>query len=148
MNTEMSIAIAAAAVSLIGILSTAFSYRQSRLCRGLLEFTGQQMSELADTANGLNETIEGYKKKTADQSRRIAWLESRLRQPKPVRDEVLIDDKVSAKPLQWNMTERRHRVLTLASRGQAPEKIAATLGMMPGEVELIINLNRANFAHS
>lgn len=147
MNTEMTIAIAAASISLAGMLTSVFLYRQSRTCRGLLEFTEQQVNELADTASDLHETIEGYKRKTADQSRRIAWLESRLRQPKAAREEV-IDDTPAAKPLPWNMTERRHHVLKLASRGQDRDKIAATLGMMPGEVELIINLNRSNFAAS
>lgn len=144
MNTEMTIALAASFISFIGIVSAVCSYRQARNCRGLLEFTEQQLSEVAEFANDLQETVEGCKTRSADQSRRIAWLESRVRQPKIVKEEI-IDDSMPAKPVKWNMTERRHRVLTLSSRGQAPDKIAATLGMMPGEVELIINLNQPNF---
>jgi hypothetical protein len=147
MNPEMTVAITATLFSLIGMLSAAFAFRQYRMCRNLLEFTEQQIAELDNSALGLHETIEGYQQKTADQSRRIAWLESRIRQPKLLRNDV-IDDTVAAPqpPLKSNMTERRHRVLTLASRGQSADVIASTLGMMPGEVELIINLNRANFA--
>jgi hypothetical protein len=144
MNLELTIAVAATLISLTGLFAAVISYRQYRICRGLLEFTERQIDELDHSAGGLHETVEGYKKKTADQSRRIAWLESRLRQPKLNKDEV-IDDTVLTpeQPLKWNMTERRHHVLKLASRGQSAEGIAATLGMMPGEVELIINLNRS-----
>jgi hypothetical protein len=147
MKIEIIIALSAAFISLIGLFAAAISYRQYRVCRGLLEFTERQIDELDNSAGDLQETVEGYKTKTADQSRRIAWLESRLRQPKLNREEVIDDTALTPKqPVKWNMTERRHHVLKLASRGQSPEGIAATLGMMPGEVELIINLNRANFS--
>jgi DNA-binding NarL/FixJ family response regulator len=146
MNTETIIALSAAGISLAGSLAAIFSYRQYRICRGLLEFTERQIDELDTSAGALNETVEGYKKKTADQSRRIAWLESRLRQPKLQTDEVIDDTLTPKQPVKWNMTERRHHVLKLASRGQSYDSIAATLGMMPGEVELIINLNRASYS--
>jgi hypothetical protein len=151
MNIELTVAVAATLISLTGLIAAVISYRQYRVCRGLLEFTERQIDELDHSAGDLHETVEGYKKKTADQSRRIAWLESRLRQPKLNKDEVIDDTALTPKqPLKWNMTERRHHVLKLASRGQSSEGIAATLGMMPGEVELIINLNRsqvrANFS--
>jgi hypothetical protein len=146
MNLEIIIAASAAFISLIGLFSAVFSYRQYRVCRGLVEFTQGQLAELDNSAGGLREAVEGYKKKTADQSRRIAWLESRLRQPKFHKTEVIDDTVTSTQPLKWNMTERRHHVLKLASRGQSYDSIAATLGMMPGEVELIINLNRASLS--
>ena len=40
-----------------------------------------------------------------------------------------------------NMTEKRHRVLSLAKYGQDVDTIANTLGLPHGEVELIVNLN-------
>jgi hypothetical protein len=144
---EMILAISASAFSLFGMLAAVFAFRQYRVCRGLLEFTGQQIAELDNSANGLNDTIESYKSRTADQSRRIAWLESRIRQPKLLREEVISERELApAEPMKWNMTERRHHVLKLAARGQSADTIAVTLGMLPGEVELIINLNRANYA--
>ena len=147
MNIEMTIALTAVFISLLGLLSAAFSYRQYRVCRGLLEFTERQIDELDNSAGDLQQAAQEYQKKTADQSRRIAWLESRLRQPKLLSDEVIDDTLTLPKqPAKWNMTERRHHVLKLAARGQSHDSIAATLGMMPGEVELIINLNRANFS--
>ena len=147
MNLELTIALAATLISLAGLAAAAISYRQYRICRGLLEFTGRQIDQIDHSAIELQEVVEGYQQKTADQSRRIAWLESRLRQPKLNSKEVIDDTALTPKqPVKWNMTERRHHVLKLASRGQSPDSIAATLGMMPGEVELILNLNRAHFA--
>lgn len=40
-----------------------------------------------------------------------------------------------------SMTEKRHRVLSLARYGQDVDTIANTLGLPHGEVELIVNLN-------
>lgn len=48
----------------------------------------------------------------------------------------------SIKP-KSDMTEKRHRVLSLAKYGQDVDTIANTLGMPHGEVELIVNLNSA-----
>lgn len=45
--------------------------------------------------------------------------------------------------LKPNMTEKRHRVLSLAKYGQDVDTIANTLGIPHGEVELIVNLNSA-----
>ena len=55
----------------------------------------------------------------------------------------MIDETAAGEPAKLSMTERRHRVIALASRGQNAEAIATTLGIMPGEVELIIRLNQA-----
>jgi hypothetical protein len=41
------------------------------------------------------------------------------------------------------MTERRHRVLSLARRGYDVNTIATMLNELPGEVELIIGLSKA-----
>lgn len=76
----------------------------------------------------------------SEMSRRLVWLDTRIRQPKLAAEEVINDSSEAPK---LNITERRHRVVTLASRGQSPEAIANTIGMMPGEVELILNLDQA-----
>jgi DNA-binding NarL/FixJ family response regulator len=80
------------------------------------------------------------------QASRIAWLESRIRQPKMPKEEAVPDVIEPIKSFKSNITERRHRVLALASRGQSAEMIASTLGMMAGEVELIVKFNQANVA--
>jgi DNA-binding NarL/FixJ family response regulator len=79
---------------------------------------------------------------SSNQARRIAWLELRLRREKPESQPQAADEPVEAEdPSQTSMTERRHRVLSLARRGMNSELIAETLGVPHGEVELIISLN-------
>lgn len=83
--------------------------------------------------------------RTMDHARRIAWLETRVRKPEKLKSEdsphnVFAQKKSAA----LNMTERRHRVLTLAKRGQDAPTIASSLGMLIGEVELIMNLGRGS----
>jgi hypothetical protein len=129
---------------LFGVLSIALSvamYKKMRAQRGLLEFVGKQVDDLEEILAKNRSTLETNAQRVDEQARRIAWLETRVRQSKPVNDEV-IDDTPAPEPSKLNITERRHRVITLASRGQNAETIAATLGMLPGEVELIINLSQ------
>jgi hypothetical protein len=99
-------------------------------------------SGLEEELTVLKQNLEATLKRGADQARRVAWLESRVRPgapaPRQERDEDLA--AVSAEP---SITERRHRVLSLARRGLDVNTIAATLGEMPGEVELIIGLMKA-----
>ena len=77
---------------------------------------------------------------SGEQARRIAWLENRVATA-PEETETLEQMlSATAKP---TITERRHRVLSLARRGQDTQTIARTLGMPHGEVELMINLSKA-----
>jgi hypothetical protein len=84
--------------------------------------------------------LDTLSRKAGEQGRRIAWLETRVRsgREQPVAAEMV--NFSNAKP---NMTERRHRVRSLARRGQDAQTIAQTLGMPYGEVELMINLLKA-----
>jgi hypothetical protein len=102
--------------------------------------SNERIDELQNTLKRTKEVIERYAEHSDEMSRRIVWLETRIRQPKLVSEEV-VDD--SSEPPKLNITERRHRVVTLASRGQSPEMIASTIGMLPGEVELILSLDQA-----
>lgn len=124
-------------------------YKQ-RKNRELIEFTYKQIEDLVSTITENKETLAAAAQRAADNSRRVAWLETRLRQPKSAKSDVLEEAILSEPELapKLNVSERRRRVLSLASRGQNTETIAETLGMLPGEVELIISLNRANFAQA
>jgi hypothetical protein len=84
--------------------------------------------------------LDTLSRKAGEQGRRIAWLEARARggREQPVAVEMVTG--ANSKP---NMTERRHRVRSLARRGQDAQTIAHTLGMPYGEVELMINLLKA-----
>jgi hypothetical protein len=88
--------------------------------------------------DGLSRDLDTASKQAGEHARRIAWLESRARYAQP-------DVKVAEKSVQQKttITERRHRVMSLARRGQDINTIARTLGMNHGEVELMINLGRA-----
>lgn len=82
----------------------------------------------------------------AEQTRRIAWLET-TRRPTGVQEEPVAASQFVApqlpQPARLSVTERRHRVLALARRGLEVGVIATSLGLPHGEVELIIELNKA-----
>jgi hypothetical protein len=109
---------------------------------GLLEFAQNQIDELQDAIVRTKEFHETAHRRDSDQARRIAWLESKIRKPRPASDEVLDDSVITEQP-KLSMTERRHRVISLASRGKSADAIASSLGLFKGEVELILNLNKA-----
>ncbi|MEZ5425366.1 MAG: hypothetical protein R2747_03795 [Pyrinomonadaceae bacterium] len=130
---------------LFGLVSFGISlnvHRNFRKNRDLLEFNAGQIEQLEAELDQCREILEQSRSKTSDQARRIAWLETRIRKPEKVKKEVTPEPAFASLP-KSNITERRHRVLTLASRGQDVETIATTLGMLKGEVELIINMGRS-----
>lgn len=126
----------------LGFIISLIGYKRQRNQRYLLEFTEKQVADLEETIKKNKELLDSQVNRLAEQSRRIVWLETRIRQPKLASEEVLTEQPESDST-KLTMTERRHRVIGLASRGQNADSIAATLGMLPGEVELIINLNQA-----
>lgn len=147
MNLELQISAASTIVALVSFAFAFVCLKKLRNHRELLEFNAKQTEELEKSLENNKELLEQSRQKMNDQARRVAWLESRIRQPKSAKKDVIEEEAKIIEEIpvanKSNITERRHRVLTLASRGQSPETIASTLGMMPGEVELIINLNRA-----
>lgn len=111
--------------------------RARRTATKSLEITAELAQRLAE-AERKSEEVTHLR---ADQARRIAWLESRVRQGKQNGGQATAPDlKATA---QTSMTERRHRVLSLARRGLDSMSIAGTLGMPYGEVELIMSLSVA-----
>lgn len=136
-------------VSMVGtaILAIMF-HRSKRRHRELLEFLGKRVDDLEQDLSQSRELLDTGSQKFADQARRIAWLESRIRKPRLLAEEASREEATVDANAKWNVTEKRHKVLNLASRGHGPDSIAATLGMMRGEVELIINLSRASAAAS
>lgn len=142
MNFELQIAIAAIFFGVLGCLLAAVQYRKLGRQRELIEFVGQQVEDLEETLAKNRELLDTNAQRVAEQARRVAWLETRVRQPKKAA-EPPPDEQAAGDPAKLTMTERRHRVITLAARGQNVDTIATTLGMLPGEVELIINLNQS-----
>lgn len=143
MKPELLIAALSGTVLLIVICATAYRRRRKvKELRSLLEFAQKQIDELQDAIARSRESSDAIAQRATDQARRIAWLETRIRKPRANADEVL-DDSILNETPKLSMTERRHRVITLANRGKNPESIAASLGLFKGEVELILSLNQA-----
>lgn len=148
---EQGILITAISTGALAFFAACFCIYKQRKNRELLEFAYRQLETLEDLSAANRESIEIAAQRVTDQARRIAWLESRLRQTKPAKMEIVRETnsvEPAAAPKRLSITERRHRILSLARKGQNAETIAETLGMLPGEVELIINLNRASFARA
>lgn len=132
-------------VSLLAV----FSLVCALFCFRLFKSWKQDADQYRDHASRLERemkvlycNMEAASNREGDMLRRIAWLESRVRFGKKKKEDE--NDLVQAQPVQNRkptITERRHRVLALAHRGQKAETIASTLGMPHGEVELIINLD-------
>lgn len=137
---EQQILIAAGGIAVLCLLSSLVCLVKQRRSRRLVRASQEQIEELQSTLKRLKETIDTNAEHVTEMSRRLVWLDTRIRQPKLAPEEV-VDDLSEAPKL--NITERRHRVVTLAARGQSPEAIATTIGMMPGEVELILSLDQA-----
>lgn len=143
MKPDILIAAISGTVLLIGICATAYRRRRKvKEMRSLLEFAQKQIDELQDAIARSRESSNAIAQRSTDQARRIAWLETRIRKPRANADEVL-DDSILTETPKLSMTERRHRVITLANRGKNPESIAASLGLFKGEVELILSLHQA-----
>ena len=131
----------------LGFLGTVFSlvcFSSNRKNGKLIEALIDHIEEIETELSENKDLLEDGKIRATDQARRIAWLEARIRKPEKVKKDILSQEVLttnnSAK--QPNMTERRHRVLTLASRGQDADTIATNLGMFKGEVEFIMSLGR------
>lgn len=132
----------AVAIALVSFIISLFRFRRQRKDRGLIDFVEKQIEDLEHLLTRNKEAFDANAQRMAEQARRINWLETRVRQPKLVSEDV-VDDTAAGETPKLNITERRHRVIKLTSRGQNVETIATALGMLPGEVELIVNLNKA-----
>ena len=116
------------------------AWRAQRLAqRGLA-----QAAMMTARITNLEQQVERLQHQHANHSPRLDWLESRARSEELHRNaRRQEEEEIPTDPARLSITERRHRVLTLAKRGLEAEQIAATLGVPHGEVELIISLNAA-----
>lgn len=148
MNLQIGILITAVALSILSFVFSAYCAAKNKKSAKLLEELDLAIEEMENELITSRDLLEESKIRTSEQARRIAWLEARIRKPEKVKKDILDQQVLTPKPLETNMTERRHRVLSLASRGQDAETIASTLGLLKGEVELIMTIGRgsANFA--
>ena len=141
MNTEILISIVGPSLAIISLAVSWYCFFKFRRQRSFIQAGFEQIEDLENALATNDEILQINKTYMSDQARRIAWLETRIRRPKKVSSNVL-NAEVISRDTKPTITEKRHRVLTLASQGLDTESIASTAGILPGEVELIINLNR------
>lgn len=145
MMIETQLTIGAVALCILSLAITLLTRFRQRGQETALEKYANRVEILEETLSGTKELLEENRQNLIDQTRRIAWLDAKTRQSrffsvagrKPARTET--------RPTS-GIDEQRVRVLRLAESGQTANTIAASLGMMPGEVELILNLSNHNAA--
>ena len=145
MNIEIELMICVLVLSSAALISSLIALRRNKHQIKLIELDEEKIWLLEETLAESRRSLEESQKTVADHSRRIAWLDANIRRNRF----VTAPGKGSANSFASSRTkinEKRSRVLILAERGQDPATIAATLGMMPGEVELMLSLNNHNAA--
>ena len=138
----LALCIALAAI-VVACVCVRLAHNSRRTTADCIAVALQLEGECADLSRDLDTATV----RATDLSRRVAWLESRTPRPSKHPSGSIQrsrgDDAAQTFQLaaRTGITERRHRVMRLAKRGEDVPTIAGTLGMPPGEVELIINLN-------
>ncbi|HEX4949843.1 MAG TPA: hypothetical protein VFZ34_24470 [Blastocatellia bacterium] len=125
------------------------------LTRKLRELTHKQQvlaTEVDYRFGEVRQNIDAIAKQTAAQLQRFAQplTPPPAPQPPPPSQPSAIEPALAVAPTQTtgtrqSVTERRHRVLTLARRGMDVKAIAQALGIPHGEVALIIRMSNPKF---
>lgn len=129
------------------ILSISAGVAVAVLARKLREANQSQQVLANDLNYRLNEirhNLEAVAQHTSTQLQRISQP---IPSPVPREPEPAVATVAAPPPTgpRQSVTERRHRVLTLARRGLDIKSIAQTLGMPHGEVALIIRMSNPKF---
>lgn len=135
-DIELLVAIGSSLLAIVCALLTRSARAEAHRAATVAASAKEALADQSRRAAELSRAID-------DQTRRLAWLESRMKGGMAGARPAPVPEPVSETPAKPTMTERRHRVLALAQRGQDAETIATMLNMPRGEVELIIDLNRA-----
>ena len=116
------------------------------LARKLREANNSQQLLATDMDYRLHEirhNLEAVAQHTSAQLQRIAQPLPAAQPPTP--EPAMAATAAAPTGPRQSVTERRHRVLTLARRGMDIRAIAQTLGMPHGEVTLIIRMSNPKF---
>ncbi|NNE66267.1 MAG: hypothetical protein HKN33_06845 [Pyrinomonadaceae bacterium] len=143
MLTETNFMIAAALLSATAIGLSLVTLLRNRRQQHLLELEAERIELLEETLAESRGLLESNCETASEHARRIAWLDAKLRRSR----HVSTQKKPVSKPVsngRTSISRNKDRVLKLAETGQDARTIAATLGLMPGEVELVLNLNSRN----
>ena len=128
----MLIPIAANAVTLLATLVLLAKYR------GLAQKHAKATADFSKELTALSADLDTVSQTAGDASRKAAFLEAKMKQ----QTLELVQPEVAANA-KLNITERRHRVLSLWRRGLNTQSISSRLGLPVGEVELMIDLEKA-----
>jgi len=140
MTLETSLLIGAALIGISSLALSILSLFRSRRQQAELNHGADQIECLEGELAEARQMLEESKDSVLMHSRRIAWLDAKVRQNRFVSGSKPGSDKPKSRN-RSKIRENKDRVLELANRGQDANRIASSLGMMPGEVELILNLN-------
>lgn len=129
----------AAVLALIGVIALVFAVKARHAAQRMVAVALQMEHEIEQLSCDLDKSTQ----RANDAALRLARIEARRGTNAASDDSVLaeaaIDEPISAKT---SITERRHRVLSLARRGLDTKDISTTLGVPHGEVDLIIELSK------
>ncbi len=143
MDMQLGLSIFSITLALLSVVFSGICVVLMLRNKNLTDALISQLDECENEIRAIRENNDGDSFRSSDHSRRIAWLETRIRKPEKFKNETLGEEGFAPKKSGMaNMTERRHRVLTLAARGQDANSIAVSLGMLVGEVDLIMRLGR------
>ena len=135
------IMVVSATFSVIALASGVVCFLTNRRMRTELNQMAATAVNMETEMIGLSRDLDTITQRLAEHLRRLREIERRgtAGVAAAVEGDLMVDrDSTPKKP---SITERRHRVLSLARRGLKSEEIAATLNVPHGEVELMINLN-------
>ncbi|HVG39487.1 MAG TPA: hypothetical protein VM870_09370 [Pyrinomonadaceae bacterium] len=133
----------ASLTAVVGITAFVLAWRSRAEARRTLAVAIQLESELSQLSGDLDTASQ----RTNDYARRVAWLESRTSLANAMAAAAAAGMETTSSPADLtpakpSITERRHRVLSLARRGLDTNSISTTLGVPHGEVDLIIGLSQ------
>jgi DNA-binding NarL/FixJ family response regulator len=142
---ELFISLLASASLLLSVLA---GLTCIALARKLREATRNQRLLATDLDYRLNELRQHLDAVVQHTTAQLQRLTQPLPRAEPRAPEPAVATAAAAAPpvsTRQSVTERRHRVLTLARRGMDVKAIAQTLGMPHGEVGLIIRMSNPKF---
>jgi hypothetical protein len=137
---SQTVVIITAAAAMVTLMSSLVSIIALGKVRKLARAGYALESDFEKSQAEFSRDLDTLSRRAGEQGRRTAWLETRARTG---RSEEPVAEMITGANSKPNITERRHRVRSLAKRGQDAQTIAQTLGMPYGEVELMINLLKA-----
>jgi DNA-binding NarL/FixJ family response regulator len=130
---------------LLSVLSGLASLACARKLRELMHKQQVLATDMDYRFNEVRQNLNALAQHTAAQLQQFAQSQPRPQPPPVAAEPAVAVAAAQTASARQSVTERRHRVLTLARRGMDVKAIAQTLGMPHGEVGLIIRMSNPKF---